>query len=77
MKRHAPRLLLLAIAACSLASITGCYEHVVRTSGFGKEGVNTYEGRPNTEADQWFDENILGKDTNQTRPLQLTNPPPQ
>lgn len=77
MRRHLPKLFLLGILATAMVSATGCYEHVVRTSGFGTDGISTYEGRPDTEADQWFDENILGKEPNQTRPMKLSSPPPQ
>lgn len=77
MRRQLPRLLLLCVAGAAMASLGGCYEHVVRTSGFGSDRINTYEGRPNTDADQWFDENILGKEPVQTKPMELSSPPPQ
>ncbi|MBI1190639.1 MAG: hypothetical protein GC200_08190 [Tepidisphaera sp.] len=65
----------LTTIACALASLAGCYEHVVRAEGPGADRINTTEGRPNTAADRWFDENILGKEPDKTDRFNLSTPP--
>lgn len=77
IRRVKPVLLTLfsAGALASLGTLAGCYERVVRAEGYGADRINTSEGRSNTEADRWFDENVLGRTPDKTGRFDLSAPP--
>jgi hypothetical protein len=51
------RLVTIALAATSLAALSGCYEETVSAKGVGASGIAVQDSRrSNTALDRWFDD---------------------